>query len=77
MNNWEMFGGQAHVERASTLVPPLVISVPSSHQIPTEDLRPLQFSALSKMLKEARYLGCGNFDGTSDAMVAKNWLKRM
>lgn len=28
------------------------------------------------MLKEAYQLDCGNFD-TSDAMVAKNWLKRV
>lgn len=32
---------------------------------------------LSKLLKKARKLGCISFDVTSDAMVAKEWLKRV
>ena len=32
---------------------------------------------LSKLIKEARTLGCETFSGTVDAVVAKNWLKRV
>ena len=32
---------------------------------------------LSKLIKEARLLGCETFSGTVDAVVAKNWLKRV
>ena len=35
-----------------------------------------QTSTLSKLLKEARQLGCSTFDGTCDAIVAKNWLRK-
>ena len=30
---------------------------------------------LSKLVKEAKQLGCETFSGTIDAVVAKNWLK--
>ena len=32
---------------------------------------------LSKLIKEARTLGCETFFGTVDAVVARNWLKRV
>ena len=32
---------------------------------------------LSKLVKEARLLGCETFSGTIDAIVAKNWLKKI
>ena len=32
---------------------------------------------LSKLIKEARTLGCEIFFGTIDAVVARNWLKRV
>ena len=32
---------------------------------------------LSKLIKKARLLGCETFSGTVDAVVAKNWLKRV
>ena len=32
---------------------------------------------LSKLIKEARLLGCETFSGMVDAVVAKNWLKRV
>lgn len=72
-----MFGGQTHTRPLLTPVPPPVLSMPTPHQILTEDERSYQDLALSKMLKEARQLGCGNFNGTSDAMVAKNLLKKV
>lgn len=36
-----------------------------------------QAEALSKLLQEARQLGCGSFGGNSDAMIAKEWIKRI
>ena len=32
---------------------------------------------LSKLIKKARTLGCETFSGTVDAVVARNWLKRV
>ena len=32
---------------------------------------------LSKLVKKAKQLGCEIFFGTVDAVVAKNWLKRV
>ena len=32
---------------------------------------------LSKLVKEARLLGCEMFSGSVDAIVAKNWLKKV
>ena len=32
---------------------------------------------LSKLVKEARLLGCQTFSGTVDAIVAKNWIKKV
>ena len=32
---------------------------------------------LSKLIKEARTLGCETFSGIVDAVVARNWLKRV
>ena len=29
------------------------------------------------MVKEARQLGCSTFEGTSDAIVAKQWQKKV
>lgn len=51
-----------------TLVPPLMQSIP---QALAQDSRSSQSLILSKLLKEARQLGCGTFDGMSDAMFAK------
>lgn len=38
---------------------------------------PRQALALSKLLKEARQLGYGSINSTSDAMISKEWIKRM
>ena len=32
---------------------------------------------MSKLVKEARLLGCETFSGSIDAVVAINWLKRV
>ena len=32
---------------------------------------------LSKLVKEARLLGCQTFSGSIDAIVAKNWMKKV
>ena len=32
---------------------------------------------LSKLVKEARLLGCQTFSGSVDAVVAKNWIKKV
>ena len=32
---------------------------------------------LSKLVKEARLLGCQTFFGSIDAIVAKNWMKKI
>ena len=32
---------------------------------------------LSKLVKEARLLGCETFSGSVDAIVAKNWMKKI
>ena len=32
---------------------------------------------LSKLVKEARLLGCQTFSGSVDAIVAKNWIKKV
>ena len=32
---------------------------------------------LSKLVKEARLLGCQTFSGSVDAIVAKNWIKNV
>ena len=32
---------------------------------------------LSKLVKKARLLGCQTFSGTVDAIVAKNWIKKV
>ena len=32
---------------------------------------------LSKLVKKARLLGCQTFSGSIDAIVAKNWMKRI
>ena len=32
---------------------------------------------LSKLIKKARTLGCETFSGTVDAVIARNWLKRV
>ena len=32
---------------------------------------------LTKLVKEARLLGCETFFGTVDAIVAKNWMKKI
>ena len=32
---------------------------------------------LSKLIKKTRTLGCEIFSGTVDAVVARNWLKRV
>lgn len=45
--------------------------------VPKEDSRSSKSLFLSKLLKKARKLGCISFDVTSDAMVAKEWLKRV
>ena len=52
------------------LVPPppqAVHAQPSTQTVPK----------LSKLVKEARLLGCQTFSGSADAIVAKNWIKKV
>ena len=46
---------------------------------PTTFAQPLtqQRVKLSKLVKKARLLGCETFFGSADAIVAKNWLKKI
>ena len=54
-----------------------------SHSVPVavpesgEGSKGSQTLILSKIVKEARQLGCSTFEGTSDAIVAKQWLKKV
>ncbi|XP_039115261.1 uncharacterized protein LOC120250502 [Dioscorea cayenensis subsp. rotundata] len=57
--------------------PPPPPPMPSVQQAPVEDSKINQSLILSKVLKEARQLGCNGFDGSGDAMAAKEWLKRL
>ena len=46
---------------------------------PTTFVQPPTYTGikLSKLVKEARLLGCEIFSGSVDAVVARNWLKRV
>ena len=60
--------------RVPNLVSPLVpVAVPE----PAEDSKSSQTLILSKLVKEACQLGCSTYEGTSDAIVAKQWLKKV
>ncbi|XP_039119002.1 proline-rich protein 36-like [Dioscorea cayenensis subsp. rotundata] len=74
MSFWSMYGEDVPTAQPHASAPPRMQSVPL---VPAEDSRSSQSLFLSKLLKEARQLGCSSFDGTSDAMVAKEWLKRV
>ncbi|KAH7691842.1 Retroviral ribonuclease H protein [Dioscorea alata] len=74
MSFWSMYGGSASTAQPPAPAPVQMQSVPL---VTAEDSRTTQSMFLSKLLKEARQLGCGSFDGTSDALVAKEWLKRV
>ena len=50
-----------------TASPPTTFSQPSTQL----DVK------LSKLIKEAKLLGCETFSGSVDAIIAKNWLKRI
>ena len=47
--------------------PPTTYAQPSSQQ----------GMKLSKLVKEVRLLGCQAFSGSVDAIVAKNWMKKI
>ena len=47
--------------------PQVVHAQPSTQTVPK----------LSKLVKEARLLGCQTFSGSVDAIVAKNWIKKV
>ena len=47
--------------------PQAVHAQPSTQSVPK----------LSKLVKEARLLGCQTFSGSVDAIVAKNWIKKV
>ena len=63
-----MFGGHGQVARVPNLVPS---SVPVTVPEPVEGSKSSQILILSKLVKEARQLGCSTFEGTSDATMAK------
>lgn len=71
---WSIFGGQPSTEPVSRPAP---LTVPSIPQAPPEDSKYSHSLILSKLLKEARQLGCNSFDGATDARAAKEWLKRV
>ncbi|XP_039115300.1 uncharacterized protein LOC120250538 [Dioscorea cayenensis subsp. rotundata] len=78
LDYWRIFGRQAQTTPVTTPAPePAPPRAPVVHSTPGEASGPSQALALSKLLKEARQLGCGSFDGTSDAMIAKEWVKRV
>ena len=65
MQYWSMFGGRGQTRQVPNLMSPSVrVAVPESR----EGSQPL---ILSKMVKEARQLGCSTFEGSSDAIVTK------
>ena len=65
MQYWSMFGGRGQTRQVPNLMLPSVrVAVPESR----EGSQPL---ILSKMVKEARQLGCSTFEGSGDAIVAK------
>ena len=69
MNFWyAQTQAQAQAGQVSYPVPPPAIFAQTSTQSEVK---------LSKLIKEARLLGCETFSGTIDAVVAKNWLKRV
>ena len=49
-------------------MPPITIIAQPSAQLVVK---------LSKLVKKAKQLGCEIFSGSVDAVVAKNWLKRV
>ena len=73
MQYWNMFGGRGQAPQVPNLVSPSVpVAIPESG----EGSKGSQTLILSKMVKEARQLGCSTFEGTSDAIVAKQWQRR-
>ena len=69
MNFWyAQTQAQAQIGQVSYPVPPPATFAQTSTQ---------SEGKLSKLIKEARLLGCETFLGTVDAVVAKNWLKRV
>ena len=59
---------QAQAGQVPYLTPPLTTFAQPSTQSGMK---------LSKLVKKARLLGCETFLGTIDAIVAKNWLKKI
>ena len=69
MNFWyAQTQAQMPVGQMSYPVPP----PPTTHAQPSTQLG----LKLSKLVKEARLLGCQTFSGSVDAFVAKNWIKK-
>ena len=52
---------------------PYPVPLPTTHAQPSTQ----PGLKLSKLVKEARLLGCQTFSGTMDAIVAKNWIKKV
>ena len=71
---WSMFGGHGQAPQVPNFVSPSVlVAVPESG----EGSKGGQTLILSKMVKEAHQLRCSTFEGTSDAIVAKQWQKKV
>ena len=69
MNFWyAQTQAQAQAGQVSYPVPPPATFAQTSTQSEVK---------FSKLIKETRLLGCETFSGTIDAVVAKNWLKRV
>ena len=64
---------------AQTQAQTQVGQMPYSAPLPTTFAQPStqQGVKLSKLVKEARLLGCQMFSGLVDAIVAKNWMKKI
>ena len=68
MQYWNMFRGHSQAPQVPNLVSPSVpVAVPESG----EGSKDSQTLILSMMVKKARQLGCSTFEGTRDAIVAK------
>ena len=66
---------QAQTQAGQTLymVPPPPPPSPTTHAQPSTQPR----LKLSTLVKEARLLGCQTFSGSVDAIVVKNWIKKV
>ena len=70
MNIWY---AQTQAQMPTGQMPYPVPPPPTTHAQPFAQLG----LKLSKLVKEARLLGCQTFSGFVDAIVAKNWMKKV